>query len=88
MSGYFAPAFLSYILGKCLRRKSPILVVLKLGIAIIVTFVFVYDYIFSPNDLRKLEIFFRTCMNGNLASFERGIYKDYIAYLVHKFFSH
>ncbi|CAN6831769.1 unnamed protein product [Brassica oleracea] len=75
MSGYFAPAFLSYILGKCLRRKSPILVVLKLGIAIIVTFVFVY-----PND--------RTCMNGNLASFERGIYKDYIAYLVHKFFSH
>ncbi|CAN6839675.1 unnamed protein product [Brassica oleracea] len=80
MSGYFAPAFLSYILGKCPRRKSPILVVLKLGIAIIVTFVFVYDYIFSPND--------RTCMNGNLASFERGIYKDYIAYLVHKFFSH
>ncbi|CAF2275432.1 BnaA04g27900D [Brassica napus] len=82
MSGYFAPAFLSYILGKCLRRKSPILLVLKLGIAIIVTIVSLKyrDYIFSPND--------RTYMNGNLAPFERGIYKDYIAYLVHKFFSH
>nr|VDD12241.1 unnamed protein product [Brassica oleracea] len=58
MSGYSAPAFLSYI------RKSPILVVLKLGIAITVIFVFLKysDYIFSPND--------RTYMNGNLAPFE------------------
>ncbi|KFK33250.1 hypothetical protein AALP_AA6G350200 [Arabis alpina] len=72
MSAYFAPAFFSHLLGKCLRRKSPILAVLKLGIAVIVTFVIVWwPY------LRSLDDFLMVL--SRLAPFERGIYEDYVA---------
>ena len=51
MSAYFAPAFFSHLLGKCLRRKNPILSLLKLGIAVIVTFVIVWwPYLHSVDD--------------------------------------
>ncbi|KAL0741995.1 hypothetical protein Bca4012_083508 [Brassica carinata] len=72
MSAYFAPAFFSHLLGKCLRRKNPILSVLKLGIAVIVTFVVVWwPYLHSVDD------FFMVL--SRLAPFERGIYEDYVA---------
>ncbi|KAK7266780.1 hypothetical protein RIF29_19435 [Crotalaria pallida] len=32
MSAYFAPAFFSHLLGKCLRRKHPLLEVSRLGL--------------------------------------------------------
>ncbi|KAJ0234527.1 dolichyl pyrophosphate Man9GlcNAc2 alpha-1,3-glucosyltransferase [Hirschfeldia incana] len=72
MSAYFAPAFFSHLLGKCLRRKNPILSVLKLGIAVIVTFVIVWwPYLHSVDDLLMVL--------SRLAPFERGIYEDYVA---------
>ncbi|CAN8232948.1 unnamed protein product [Cochlearia groenlandica] len=72
MSAYFAPAFFSHLLGKSLRRKNPILAVLKLGIAVIVTFVIVWwPYLRSVDDLLMVL--------SRLAPFERGIYEDYVA---------
>ncbi|CAA7055600.1 unnamed protein product [Microthlaspi erraticum] len=72
MSAYFAPAFFSHLLGKCLRRKNPILSVLKLGVAVIVTFVVVWwPYIHSLDDFSMVL--------SRLAPFERGIYEDYVA---------
>ncbi|CAA0406130.1 unnamed protein product [Arabidopsis thaliana] len=72
MSAYFAPAFFSHLLGKCLRRKSPILSVIKLGIAVIVTFViFWWPYVHSLDDFLMVL--------SRLAPFERGIYEDYVA---------
>ncbi|KAJ4902335.1 hypothetical protein Rs2_16286 [Raphanus sativus] len=72
MSAYFAPAFFSHLLGKCLRRKNPVLSVLKLGIAVIVTFVVVWwPYLHSVDDLLMVL--------SRLAPFERGIYEDYVA---------
>ncbi|CAH2079735.1 unnamed protein product [Thlaspi arvense] len=72
MSAYFAPAFFSHLLGKCLRRKNPILSVLKLGIAVTVTFVIVWwPYLHSLDDFLMVL--------SRLAPFERGIYEDYVA---------
>ncbi|RVW59538.1 putative dolichyl pyrophosphate Man9GlcNAc2 alpha-1,3-glucosyltransferase [Vitis vinifera] len=42
MSAYFAPAFFSHLLGKCLRRRNPILEVSKLGLAVVGTFAIVW----------------------------------------------
>ncbi|TXG70108.1 hypothetical protein EZV62_005043 [Acer yangbiense] len=42
MSAYFAPAFLSHLLGKCLRRKNPLLEVSKLGLVVIGTFAVIW----------------------------------------------
>ena len=48
MSAYFAPAFFSHLLGKCLRRRNPILEVSKLGLAVVGTFAIVWwPYIHS-----------------------------------------
>ncbi|CAF2272089.1 hypothetical protein HID58_014896 [Brassica napus] len=72
MSAYFAPAFFSHLLGKCLRRKNPILSLLKLGIAVIATFVIVWwPYLHSVDDFLMVL--------SRLAPFERGIYEDYVA---------
>lgn len=72
MSAYFAPAFFSYLLGKCLRRKNSLLEVLKLGLAVIGTFAVVWwPYLTSP------EAIFQVL--SRLAPFERGIYEDYVA---------
>jgi len=58
MSAYFAPAFFSHLLGKCLRRKSPILSVIKLGIAVIVTFViFWWPYVHSLDDFLMVNTY-------------------------------
>ncbi|KAL0332485.1 UNVERIFIED_CONTAM: putative dolichyl pyrophosphate Man9GlcNAc2 alpha-1,3-glucosyltransferase [Sesamum calycinum] len=42
MSAYYAPAFFGYLLGKSLRRKNPILEVLKLGFVVLGTFALVW----------------------------------------------
>ncbi|KAL3527055.1 hypothetical protein ACH5RR_011711 [Cinchona calisaya] len=72
MSAYFAPAFFSYLLGKCLRRKNPVIEVAKLGFAVLGTFAIVLcPYLYST------EAFFEVLTR--LAPFERGIYEDYVA---------
>ncbi|KAL3735240.1 hypothetical protein ACJRO7_024383 [Eucalyptus globulus] len=48
MSAYFAPAFSSHLLGKCLRRKNPFLEVSRLGLVVIGTFAVVWwPYLYS-----------------------------------------
>ena len=42
MSAYFAPAFFSHLLGKCLRRQNPLLEVSKLGMVVVGTFALVW----------------------------------------------
>ncbi|KAK6913498.1 Glycosyl transferase, ALG6/ALG8 [Dillenia turbinata] len=72
MSAYFAPAFFSYLLGKCLRRRYPLLEVTKLGLAVLGTFAVIWwPYLHSLDS--TLQVLSR------LAPFERGIYEDYVA---------
>ncbi|XP_022761599.1 probable dolichyl pyrophosphate Man9GlcNAc2 alpha-1,3-glucosyltransferase [Durio zibethinus] len=72
MSAYFAPAFFSYLLGRCLRNKNPLLEVSKLGLMVIGTFAIVWwPYLHSKD--AALGVLSR------LAPFERGIYEDYVA---------
>lgn len=72
MSAYFAPAFFSHLLGKCLRRDHPLLEVSKLGLFVLGTFAAVWwPYLYSVNS--TLEVLSR------LAPFERGIFEDYVA---------
>ncbi|KAF8390137.1 hypothetical protein HHK36_024659 [Tetracentron sinense] len=42
MSAYFAPAFFSHLLGKCLRRQNPLLEVSKLGLVVMGTFALIW----------------------------------------------
>lgn len=72
MSAYFAPAFFSHLLGKCLRRKNPFFEVSRLGLVVMGTFAVVWlPYLYSTDAL--LQVLSR------LAPFERGIYEDYVA---------
>ncbi|PKU76092.1 probable dolichyl pyrophosphate Man9GlcNAc2 alpha-1,3-glucosyltransferase [Dendrobium catenatum] len=72
MSMYYAPAFFSYLLGKCLKRQNWVLEVGKLGIVVIGTFMFIWwPYLYSMEAAK--EVLYR------LAPFERGIYEDYVA---------
>ncbi|KAF5748023.1 ALG6 ALG8 glycosyltransferase family [Tripterygium wilfordii] len=72
MSAYFAPAFFSHLLGKCFRRRYPVLEVAKLGLMVLGTFaVLWWPY------LHSMDTFFGVL--SRLAPFERGIYEDYVA---------
>ncbi|XP_031477793.1 probable dolichyl pyrophosphate Man9GlcNAc2 alpha-1,3-glucosyltransferase [Nymphaea colorata] len=72
MTAYFAPAFFGHLLGKCLKHRSPIFEVLKLGITVTATFIVIWwPYLHSMEAV--LEVLSR------LAPFERGIYEDYVA---------
>ncbi|XP_062086407.1 probable dolichyl pyrophosphate Man9GlcNAc2 alpha-1,3-glucosyltransferase [Humulus lupulus] len=72
MSAYFAPAFFSHLLGKCLKRSNPLFEVLKLGFVVLGTFSLIWwPYIHSMEAL--LQVLSR------LAPFERGLYEDYVA---------
>ncbi|GLT53954.1 hypothetical protein SLA2020_271880 [Shorea laevis] len=72
MTAYFAPAFFSHLLGKCLRRQNPLLEVLKLGVVVLGTFALVWwPYLHSMEDILRVL--------SRLAPFERGIYEDYVA---------
>ncbi|KNA20327.1 hypothetical protein SOVF_053420 [Spinacia oleracea] len=72
MSAYFAPAFFSHLLGRCLRRRNPFLEVSKLALIVMGTFALVWwPYLHSKEAF--LEVLAR------LAPFERGIYEDYVA---------
>lgn len=72
MSMYFAPAFFSHLLGKCLRRQNPILHIMKLSIVVLATFAVVWwPYLYSLDAIKEVL--------SRLAPFERGIYEDYVA---------
>ncbi|KAG6581176.1 putative dolichyl pyrophosphate Man9GlcNAc2 alpha-1,3-glucosyltransferase, partial [Cucurbita argyrosperma subsp. sororia] len=72
MSAYFAPAFFSHLLGKCMRRRNPIVEVLKLGLVVLGTFAIIWlPYLHSVDAV--LQVLSR------LAPFERGLYEDYVA---------
>ncbi|KAL9231331.1 hypothetical protein vseg_006571 [Gypsophila vaccaria] len=72
MSAYYAPAFFSHLLGRCLRRRNPLLEVSKLGLVVVGTFAIIWwPY------LQSKEAFFEVL--SRLAPFERGIYEDYVA---------
>ncbi|XP_066393441.1 probable dolichyl pyrophosphate Man9GlcNAc2 alpha-1,3-glucosyltransferase isoform X3 [Miscanthus floridulus] len=72
MSLYFAPAFFSHLLGKCLKRKYPIVEVTKLAFVVLGTFALVW-WPFLHSHEAALQVISR------LAPFERGIYEDYVA---------
>ncbi|OEL31343.1 putative dolichyl pyrophosphate Man9GlcNAc2 alpha-1,3-glucosyltransferase [Dichanthelium oligosanthes] len=72
MSLYFAPAFFSHLLGKCLKRKYPIAEVMKLAFVVLGTFALVW-WPFLHSYEAALQVISR------LAPFERGIYEDYVA---------
>jgi hypothetical protein len=42
MSMYFAPAFFGHLLGKCMKRKYPIVEIMKLGFVVLGTFAIVW----------------------------------------------
>ncbi|KAK9269100.1 hypothetical protein L1049_000869 [Liquidambar formosana] len=72
MSTYFAPAFFSHLLGKCLKRPNPYLEVSKLGFVVLGTFTVVWwPYLHSRDAFLGVL--------SRLAPFERGIYEDYVA---------
>uniref|UniRef100_A0ACD5XFH2 Uncharacterized protein n=1 Tax=Avena sativa TaxID=4498 RepID=A0ACD5XFH2_AVESA len=72
MSMYFAPAFFGHLLGKCMKRKYPIVEIMKLGSVVLGTFALVWwPYLHSYE--ASIQVISR------LAPFERGIYEDYVA---------
>uniref|UniRef100_A0A453I643 Alpha-1,3-glucosyltransferase n=1 Tax=Aegilops tauschii subsp. strangulata TaxID=200361 RepID=A0A453I643_AEGTS len=72
MSMYFAPAFFGHLLGKCLKRKYPIVEIMKLGFVVLGTFALVWwPYLHSYEAAMQVI--------SRLAPFERGIYEDYVA---------
>ncbi|KAF6153700.1 hypothetical protein GIB67_000933 [Kingdonia uniflora] len=72
MSAYFAPAFFSHLLGKCLKHRNPFLRVSQLGLVVVGTFILLWwPYLSSVKAI--MEVLSR------LAPFERGIYEDYVA---------
>ncbi|KAF7811250.1 putative dolichyl pyrophosphate Man9GlcNAc2 alpha-1,3-glucosyltransferase [Senna tora] len=83
MSAYFAPAFFSHLLGKCLRRKYPLLEVSKLGLVVLGTFAAVWwPYLYSMESILEIILSSNsktTQVLSRLAPFERGIYEDYVA---------
>jgi len=76
MSLYFAPAFFAHLLGKCLRRRRPVLEVAKLGITVVVTFGALWAP-FALADGAGAEGLMAVL--GRLVPFRRGIYEDYVA---------
>ncbi|ONL97655.1 putative dolichyl pyrophosphate Man9GlcNAc2 alpha-13-glucosyltransferase [Zea mays] len=72
MSLYFAPAFFSHLLGKCLKQKYPIVEVTKLAFVVLGTFALVWwPFLHSYEAVQQVL--------SRLAPFERGIYEDYVA---------
>ncbi|XP_043691789.1 probable dolichyl pyrophosphate Man9GlcNAc2 alpha-1,3-glucosyltransferase isoform X2 [Telopea speciosissima] len=72
MSAYFAPAFFSRLLGKCFKRRYPLLEVSKLGLTVMGTFALIWwPYLYSTEAF--MEVISR------LAPFERGLFEDYVA---------
>ncbi|KAL5974921.1 hypothetical protein ACLOJK_031597 [Asimina triloba] len=65
MSAYFAPAFFGHLLGKCLRRQSPFLEVVKLGLVVLGAFAIVwYPYLYS------MEAVIEPSGSGRASSFQ------------------
>ena len=65
-----------YFLGKCLRRRKPILEVAKLGVTVVGTF----GALWAPFALADgAGVDGLLAVLGRLAPFQRGIYEDYVA---------
>lgn len=72
MSAYFAPAFLGYLLGKCLRRKHPIFEICKLGFAVLGTFAVIwFPYLHSLEAFSEASVFFHLILHYVLSFFQR-----------------
>jgi len=57
MSMYFAPAFFSHLLGKCLRRQNPIFQIMKLGTVVLATFAVVWwPYVYSVEAIKEVKL--------------------------------
>ncbi|KAG0557903.1 hypothetical protein M758_11G161600 [Ceratodon purpureus] len=72
MSAYYAPAFFSHLLGRCIQRRSPVFGVMKLGIVVLSTFTVCW-WPFLSSRQSALQVLSR------LAPFERGLFEDYVA---------
>ena len=56
MSAYFAPAFFSHLLGRCLRRRNPFVEVSKLALVVMGTFAIVWwPYLQSKEALLEVK---------------------------------
>eukprot|EP00249_Psilotum_nudum_P001193 c13554_g1_i1 orf=151-1635(-) len=72
MSAYFAPAFFGHLFGKSIRCHSPFFAVLKLSLAVIVTFAACWwPFLYSKESAFMVLT--------RLAPLQRGIYEDYVA---------
>lgn len=72
MSMYYAPAFFAHLLGKSLRKKRPLLAVLRLGLVVIATF----GVCWAPFLVSKESVL---QVLGRLAPLSRGLYEDHVA---------
>lgn len=72
MSAYYAPAFFAHLLGRCIQRRSLFRGVLKLGAAVLITFIICWWPFFSSWQSVGQVL-------KRLAPFERGLYEDYVA---------
>ncbi|EFJ17714.1 Dol-P-Glc: alpha-1,3-glucosyltransferase [Selaginella moellendorffii] len=72
MSMYYAPAFFSHLLGISLRKKYPVLNVLKLGAAVLSTFALCW-WPFLHSREAVLQVLSR------LVPIHRGLFEDYVS---------
>nr|XP_027076689.1 probable dolichyl pyrophosphate Man9GlcNAc2 alpha-1,3-glucosyltransferase isoform X2 [Coffea arabica] len=83
MSAYFAPAFFSYLLGKCLRQQNPVIEVAKLGLAVLGTFAVVWSpYLYSAE--ASLELIWKP----RKSSFLYGLLNSALAFYLFSFQVH
>ncbi|KAG1371415.1 putative dolichyl pyrophosphate Man9GlcNAc2 alpha-1,3-glucosyltransferase [Cocos nucifera] len=69
MSLYFAPAFFSHLLGKCLRHQNPIFEVMKLGLVVIGTFALVWQpYLYSLEAVMEVKARFLILLTSLLVN--------------------
>ncbi|KAH7442377.1 hypothetical protein KP509_03G085700 [Ceratopteris richardii] len=71
MSAYYAPAFFAYLFGKSIRKKNPIFEVMKLGVAVIGTFLLCWWPFLHSRTAEAVLL--------RLAPLQRGIFEDYVA---------
>eukprot|EP00850_Spirogloea_muscicola_P017087 SM000143S00752 [mRNA] locus=s143:321475:323960:+ [translate_table: standard] len=72
MSMYYAPAFFGHLLGRCLQQRRPLLGIVRLGAAVVLTFAVVWaPFLTSP--AAAFQVLAR------LVPLKRGLYEDHVA---------